>query len=83
MKAILTYENESVRTLDTTNGINVRTEGNVTIIQIPRYLFRGEKVSTVDLDPDLPTASVGDEGWMLTCGNCNVNTMLLSIKNTF
>jgi len=80
MKAILTYENESVRTLDTTNGINLRTEGNVTIIQIPRYLFRGEKVMTVDLDPDLPTASVGDEGWMLTCGNCNVNTMLLYFR---
>ncbi len=77
MKAILTYENESVRVLDTTNGINLRTEGNVTIIQIPRYLFRGEKIMTVDLDPDLPSASVGDEGWMLSSESISANTTLL------
>lgn len=77
MKAILTYANESVRVLDTTNGINLRTEGNVTIIQIPRYLFRGEKIMTVDIDPDLPTASVGDEGWMLSSETLAANTTLL------
>ena len=77
MRAILTYENESVRILGTTNGINLRTEGNVTIIQLPRYLFRGEKIMTVDIDPDLPTASVGDEGWMLSSESISANTTLL------
>ena len=77
MKAILTYENASCRILDTENDLHIHTEENVTTVRIPRYLFRGEKIATVDITSVFPSASVGDEGWMLSVQGELVNTALM------